>query len=59
MWKISWDWIAHRPIQRVTRDLTPVVEEFIDSLEEPDAEEEGPILIETLDQRDTHVQTGP
>ncbi len=41
--------LAHRPIQRVTRDLTPVVEEFIDSLEEPDAEEEGPILIETLD----------
>lgn len=41
--------LAHRPIQRVARDLTPVVEEFIDSLEEPKAEEEGPILIETLD----------
>jgi hypothetical protein len=41
--------LAHRPIQRVARDLTPVVEEFNDSLEEPKADEEGPILIETLD----------
>ena len=41
--------IAHRPIQRVARDLTPVVNEFNDSLEPPKAVEEGPILIETLD----------
>lgn len=41
--------LAHRPIQRVARDLTPVVDDLIDSLEEPKAEEEGPILIETLD----------
>jgi hypothetical protein len=41
--------LAHRPIQRVTGDLTPVVDEFHDSLEIPEAREEGPILIETLD----------
>ena len=41
--------LAHRPIQRVARDLTPVVNEFNDSLEIPEAGEEGPILIETLD----------
>ncbi len=41
--------LAHRPIQRVARDLTSVVNEFNDSLEIPEAREEGPILIETLD----------
>lgn len=41
--------IAHRPIQRVARDLTLAVNEFNDSLEPPKAEEEGPILIESLD----------
>lgn len=41
--------LAHRPIQRVARDLTAAVNEFNDSLEPPDASEEGSILIETLD----------
>jgi len=41
--------LAHRPIQRVARDLTPVVNEFNDTLEPPEASEEGPILIESLD----------
>jgi hypothetical protein len=41
--------LAHRPIQRVARDLTASVNEFNDSLEIPEASEEGPILIETLD----------
>lgn len=41
--------LAHRPIQRVAQDLTGAVDEFNDSLEIPEASEEGPILIETLD----------
>jgi len=41
--------LAHRPIQRVAQDLTAAVDEFNDSLEIPEASEEGPILIETLD----------
>lgn len=41
--------LAHRPIQRVARDLTAVVNEFNDALEPPEASEEGPILIESLD----------
>lgn len=41
--------VAHRPIQRITQDVTPAVNEFIDSLEIPEAKEEGPILIESLD----------
>lgn len=43
--------LAHRPIQRVTHDLTPAVEEFNDTLERPEFKEEGPILIETLDRK--------
>jgi len=41
--------LAHRPVQRIARDLTPVVNEFNDSLEVPEAKEEGPILVESLD----------
>lgn len=41
--------LAHRPIQRVARDLTAAVNNFTDALESPEAEEEGPLLIETLD----------
>ena len=41
--------LAHRAIQRVAHDLTAAVDEFNDSLEIPEASEEGPILIETLD----------
>jgi hypothetical protein len=41
--------LAHRPIQRVTRDCTEVVQEFMDSLPPPPAELEGPILVHTVD----------
>jgi hypothetical protein len=41
--------VAHRPIQRVAHDLTSAVNEFNNSLEKPEASEEGPILIETVD----------
>lgn len=41
--------VAHRPIQRVTRDCTEVVQEFMDSLPPPPAELEGPILVHTVD----------
>ncbi len=44
--------LAHRPMQRVARDLTAAVNEFNDSLEQPDASEEASILIETLDGKD-------
>ena len=46
-----WADLDHRPIQRVTHDLSAVVDEFNDSLKTPDAREEGPILIETLDRK--------
>jgi hypothetical protein len=41
--------MAHRPIQRVAHDLTDVVNEFNDSMQIPEAGEEGPIMIETVD----------
>jgi hypothetical protein len=41
--------LAHRPIQRVTRDCTEAVEEFMDSLPPPPAETEGPIVVHTVD----------
>lgn len=41
--------LAHRPIQRVAQDLTAAADEFNDALASPEAEEEGPLLIETLD----------
>jgi hypothetical protein len=41
--------VAHRPIQRVVRDCTAAVEEFMDSLPPPPAETEGPILVHTVD----------
>jgi hypothetical protein len=41
--------LAHRPIQRIAQDLTAAVDEFNDALASPEAEEEGPLLIETLD----------
>jgi hypothetical protein len=41
--------LAHRPIQRVTRDCTEVVEEFMESLGPPPAETEGTILVHTVD----------
>jgi len=41
--------LAHRPIQRVARDCTAVVEEFMESLEPPAAQTEGAILVHTVD----------
>ncbi len=41
--------IAHRPIERVTRDCTEAVQEFMDSLPPPSEELEGPILVHTVD----------
>ena len=41
--------LAHRPIQEVARDCTTGVEEFMESLEPPAPETEGPFLIHTAD----------
>ena len=41
--------LAHRPVQRVTRDCTEAVEDFMDALAPPRAETEGPILVHTVD----------
>ena len=41
--------IAHQPFQWVAHHLMAAVNEFIDSLEIPEAGEEGSILIDTLD----------
>ena len=43
--------LAHRPVERVVLDMTDGAEEFIDSLEPPPQEEEGPILVETMDRK--------
>jgi hypothetical protein len=41
--------VAHRPIQRVVRDLTEAVEEFMGTLPTPPAEEEGSVVVHTVD----------
>jgi hypothetical protein len=41
--------LAHRPIQRVSRDCTEVVDEFMDSLEPPATETEGACLVHAVD----------
>jgi hypothetical protein len=41
--------VAHRPIERVTRDCTACVEEFMDSLPPPPKESEGSLLLHTVD----------
>jgi hypothetical protein len=41
--------LAHRPLERVTRDCTEAVQDFMDSLPPPPAELEGPILVHTVD----------
>ncbi|MFC1833546.1 ISKra4 family transposase [Thermodesulfobacteriota bacterium] len=43
--------LAHRPVERVVLDMTDGAEEFIDSLEAPPPQEEGPILVETMDRK--------
>jgi len=41
--------VAHRPVQRVVRDCTEEVEEFMESLPAPPREEEGSVLVHTVD----------
>jgi hypothetical protein len=41
--------VAHRPVQRVVRDCTEAVEEFMESLPAPSPEEEGSLLVHTAD----------
>jgi len=50
--------LAHRPIQEVARDCTAVVEEFMDSLEPPSPETEGPILVHTVDCKGIKMRPG-
>lgn len=50
--------VAHRPIQEVARDCTAVVEEFMDSLEPPSPETEGPILVHTVDCKGIKMRPG-
>jgi hypothetical protein len=50
--------LAHRPIQEVTRDCTAAVEEFMDSLEPPSPETEGPILVHTVDCKGIKMRPG-
>ena len=41
--------VAHRPVQRVVRDCTETVEQFMESLPAPPCEEEGSVLVHTVD----------
>jgi len=41
--------VAHRPIERITRDCTASVEEFMGSLPPPPVETEGSIVVHTVD----------
>lgn len=41
--------VAHRPIQRVVHDCTGAVEEFMESLGPPPVQEEGTILVHSVD----------
>jgi len=41
--------VAHRPIERITRDCTVSVEEFMGSLPSPPVETEGSIVVHTVD----------
>jgi hypothetical protein len=43
--------LAHRPVERVVSDMTKGAREFIESLEPPPQEEEGSILVETMDRK--------
>ena len=43
--------IAHRPVERVVSDMSSGAKEFIESLEAPPEEDEGPILVETMDRK--------
>lgn len=50
--------LAHRPIERVTRDCTAAVEEFMDSLPPPRPETEGAILVHTVDCKGIRMRPG-
>ena len=50
--------LAHRPIERVTRDCTASVEEFMESLEPPTPETEGSILVHTADCKGIRMRPG-
>ncbi len=41
--------VAHRPIQRVLRDCTEALEEFMETLPAPPAQEAGSLLMHTVD----------
>jgi len=41
--------VAHRPIQRVVRDCTQAVEEFMEALGPPAPEKEGSVVVHTVD----------
>jgi len=41
--------VAHRPVQRVVRDCVEGVEQFMDCLEAPPTEEEGSIVVHSVD----------
>lgn len=43
--------LAHRPVERVVSDMSDGAREYIDSLEPPPHEEEGAILVETMDRK--------
>jgi len=43
--------LAHRPVERVVLDLSEGAKELIDTLEPPPQEEEGAILVETMDRK--------
>lgn len=49
---------AHRPIQRIVRDCTSPVEEFMESLKPPAIEEEGSILVHTVDCKGIPMRSG-
>jgi hypothetical protein len=43
--------LAHRPVERVVLDMSGGAKEFIDTREPPPQEEEGSILVETMDRK--------
>lgn len=43
--------LAHRPVERIVLDLSDDAKELIDTLESPPREEEGSILVETMDRK--------
>ena len=50
--------VAHRPIQRVVRDCTQAVEEFMEDLPAPPGDDEGSCLIHTVDCKGIPMRPG-